>query len=253
MQWGYSAERFQVSRGGGFNDELTGYRSCGYRNGKPASTRPHGSFEVARRVKVVRGNSTSRCVQVRIRVDPKERRITSISEPRTGERCPRRRSKASCGPVQDGDRPARRLWFQFLISPRRFGGARGGKIGRFFSPNGLTGAPFSGPQATSTGRAVHGGSTLTQQIIKNDFLTATEHQSKRRGGMEVISESRTREGGIFTIYCNDVYGAERHFRHQWLRASSSVTLTSTQRADHLQRRAFLAGVIGSPTVLGTSR
>src|SRR2546430_11104351 len=49
--------------------------------------------------------------------------------------------------------------------------------------------------------------SLTQQLIKNDFLTADRTLSRKlkEAAMAIILESRLSKQEIFTLYCNDVY------------------------------------------------
>src|SRR6185503_11457448 len=80
---------------------------------------------------------------------------------------------------------------------------------RFFNHNGIDWRGVSRAlwADANQGGVVQGGSTITQQLIKNAFLTSERTLSRKvkEAAMAVILESRLSKEEIFTLYCNNVY------------------------------------------------
>ena len=99
------------------------------------------------------------------------------------------------------------------------------------------------------GDIVQGGSTLTQQLVKNSFLSGerTLGRKVKEAAMAIILESRLSKEEIFTLYCNDVYlgqsgtfavnGVAQAARAYFGRDLSDLTLGES---------AFVAGLINAP-------
>jgi penicillin-binding protein 1B len=114
------------------------------------------------------------------------------------------------------------------------------------SPRRLVGAVL---QSVSRGAGVRGTSTLTQQLVKNMFLTP-ERTLKRKGVealMAVILEAKYSKTQILEAYLNEIYLGQR----------GSVSVTGVEEASRfyfgkdvsrldLPEAALLAGLISSP-------
>ena len=121
----------------------------------------------------------------------------------------------------------------------------------FFSHSGLSFKRLAGAliQSAARGRSVRGTSTLTQQLVKNLFLTP--ERSLRRKMVEalisVIVEARYSKQQILESYLNEIYLGQR----------GSVSVTGVEEAARfyfgkpvsaldLHEAAMLAGLISSP-------
>jgi len=99
------------------------------------------------------------------------------------------------------------------------------------------------------GEIVEGGSTLTQQLVKNAFLTRERTISRKlkEAAMAVILESRLTKQQIFTLYCNDVYlGQSRTFAVHGFAEAAQVYFDKNLSDLTLAESAFLAGLIRAP-------
>ena len=248
---------FQVSVGGRLPiDELTDYlQAAGYRQRQTGiEENSLGSFEVTGdEVHVVPGASSQADVfQVRIRVDQKSGRITSINDPRTGERLSSAPIEGELlAAVRDGDR-RKKIMVQFSDIPEMLREAIvAAEDRRFFSHNGVDwrGVLRALKTDIDQGELVQGGSTLTQQLIKNDFLTADRTFSRKlkEAAMAVILESRLSKEEIFTVYCNDVYlGQSGTFAINGFAQAAQVYFDKQLNELTLAEAAFLAGLICAP-------
>ena len=99
------------------------------------------------------------------------------------------------------------------------------------------------------GGIVQGGSTITQQIIKNSFLTSdrTFARKFKEAGMALILESRLSKEEIFTLYCNEVYlGQSGTFAVHGFGEAAQVYFDKNLSDLTLSETAFLAGLIHAP-------
>jgi penicillin-binding protein 1B len=96
---------------------------------------------------------------------------------------------------------------------------------------------------------VQGGSTLTQQLIKNAFLTSDRTMSRKlkEAMMALILESRLSKEEIFTLYCNNVYlGQSNTFSVHGFAQAAKVYFDKNLNELTLGESAFLAGLIHAP-------
>jgi len=121
----------------------------------------------------------------------------------------------------------------------------------FFSHGGLSFRRLAGAvvQSVTRGRSVRGTSTLTQQLVKNLFLTP-ERTLKRKAVealMAFIVETKYSKNEILEAYLNEIYLGQR----------GSVSVTGVEEASRfyfgksisqlgLPEAALLAGLISSP-------
>ncbi|HXU09659.1 MAG TPA: PBP1A family penicillin-binding protein, partial [Blastocatellia bacterium] len=99
------------------------------------------------------------------------------------------------------------------------------------------------------GEFVQGGSTLTQQIIKNNFLSTERTLSRKikEAAMAVILESRLTKEQIFTVYFNDVYlGQSGTFAIKGFGQAAQAYFDKDVSELTLAESAFLAGLICAP-------
>src|SRR5215471_4921491 len=97
--------------------------------------------------------------------------------------------------------------------------------------------------------AHQGGSSITQQLVKNLWLSP-EYTLKRKVAeayMSVILETRLSKQEIFALYCNQVYlGQQAGFSINGVGEASTAYFNKDVTALNLQESAFLAGLIRSP-------
>lgn len=124
---------------------------------------------------------------------------------------------------------------------------------RFFSHHGLslTGmfrAMFANMHA---GHVVEGGSTITQQLVKNLFFCRGERTLVRKIAEAVVAyqiESRFTKPQILCMYLNQIYfgngahGIDQAAKHYFGKTPAYLDI---------HEAAFLAGLIRAPSVLGT--
>jgi penicillin-binding protein 1B len=99
------------------------------------------------------------------------------------------------------------------------------------------------------GEIVQGGSTITQQIIKNSFLSSdrTFDRKFREAAMALILESRLSKEEIFKLYCNEVYlGQSGTFAIHGFGEAAQVYFDKNLSDLTLSETAFLAGLIHAP-------
>lgn len=101
-----------------------------------------------------------------------------------------------------------------------------------------------------------GGSTLTQQLVKNSFLTPEKSYTRkvREQVMSVVMERRLSKDQILELYLNDVYLGQRgsfavHGVAEGARMFFGKDVTNLTLAE----AATLAGIIQSPAVYSPSR
>jgi penicillin-binding protein 1B len=103
---------------------------------------------------------------------------------------------------------------------------------------------------------VQGGSTLTQQLIKNAFLTSDRTLSRKlkEAMMALILESRLSKEEIFTLYCNNVYlGQSSTFAVHGFAQAAKVYFDKNLNELTLGESAFLAGLVHAPNRYSTHR
>jgi penicillin-binding protein 1B len=213
-----------------------------------------GSFDVTGdEVEVVPGSSSLTGVYpVRIRIDQKSGRVAWIKDPNTGKPLSSAPIEGELlAAVRDGDR-RKKIAVQFSDIPESLRDAIVAvEDRRFFSHNGVDwrGILRALKADIEQGELVQGGSTLTQQLIKNDFLTADRTFSRKlkEAAMAVILESRLSKEQIFTVYCNDVYlGQSGTFAINGFAQAAQVYFDKQLKELTLSEAAFLAGLICAP-------
>ena len=153
--------------------------------------------------------------------------------------------------VRDGDR-RKKISVQFSDVPENLRNAiLATEDRRFFTHNGID---FRGilralKADIDNGEVVQGGSTITQQLIKNDFLSAdrTLGRKVKEAAMAIILESRLTKQEIFTLYCNDVYlGQSGTYAINGFAQAAQVYFDKELADLTLGETAFLAGLICGP-------
>ncbi|HWX40931.1 MAG TPA: PBP1A family penicillin-binding protein [Blastocatellia bacterium] len=100
-----------------------------------------------------------------------------------------------------------------------------------------------------SGQIVQGGSTLTQQLIKNAFFSPERSLSRKlkEAAMALVLETRLSKNDIFTLYCNDVYlgQAGTYAINGFAEAAQSYFGKGLGELT-LSESAFLAGLLNAP-------
>src|SRR5262249_11914362 len=100
-----------------------------------------------------------------------------------------------------------------------------------------------------SGEFVQGGSTLTQQLVKNTFFSPERSFSRKlkEAAMAMIIETRLSKNDIFTIYCNDVYlGQSGTYAIRGFAEAAESYFGKSLGALTLSESAFLAGLLHAP-------
>jgi penicillin-binding protein 1B len=236
--------------------ELIDYlHAAGYQQDSSDEVNLVGSFEVdGNSISIFPGDAASAQMgigPVRIQAD-NSGRVLSLTNPLTKQRL----SSASIegellAAVREGDR-RKKIPVQFSSVPEELRNAiLAIEDRRFFSHNGIDWRGiFRALRADlDQGEFVQGGSTLTQQLIKNDFLTPERSLSRKvkEAAMAVILESRLSKQEIFALYCSDVYlGQSGTFAINGVAQAAHVYFDKELNQLTLGECAFLAGLIHAP-------
>ena len=236
--------------------ELTEYlRTVGYQPRSAGEQILGGSFELdGNSILIFPGDTSSSqrgLSPVRIQED-KNGRVISLTSPMTGERLSSTAIEGELlATVRDGDR-RKKIAVQFSDIPDNLRNAIvATEDRRFFSHNGIDwrGILRALKADLRNGGVVQGGSTITQQLIKNDFLTAdrTLGRKMKEAAMAIILESRLSKQEIFTLYCNDVYlGQSGTFAINGFAQAAQVYFDKDLGDLTLGETSFLAGLICGP-------
>ena len=103
---------------------------------------------------------------------------------------------------------------------------------------------------------LEGGSTITQQIVKNTFLTREEDSSRklREQFMAIVLETRFTKEQILELYLNDiVLGQRGPFEIHGVSEAARIFFGKDVRNVTLAEAATIAGVIQSPSRLSPFR
>jgi penicillin-binding protein 1B len=216
---------------------------------------PGGSFEVnGNAILVFPGDDASSqpgVAPLQIQVD-KGGRVASLTSPMSGARLS---SAAIQGrllvSVHEGDR-RKKIPVPFSDIPDNLRNAIvAAEDRRFFSHSGVDWRGIVRALKTDLdqGEFVQGGSTLTQQLIKNNFLTSerTLKRKLKEAAMAVILELRLTKEQIFTHYCNGVYlGHSGTYAINGFAQAAQVYFDKDLSELTLGQSAFLAGLICAP-------
>ncbi len=122
---------------------------------------------------------------------------------------------------------------------------------RFFSHNGVD--PIRIIKAlivnAREGETMQGGSTLTQQFVKNYFLTPERTWSRKLSDayMSVLLERRLSKKQILELYCNEVYlGQAGSFSIMGVGEAANTFFDKSARDLTLEESALIAGIITAP-------
>jgi len=236
-------------------DDLIEYlKSAGYQERAVSNGSGTAWFEVSGNTITVMPDANAQSAAsapVRIQID-KGGRINSLSNPANGQRL----TSASINgvllaSVRDGNR-RKNIPVQFSEIPTDIRNAIvAAEDRRFFSHSGIDWRGiFRALRAdVDKGEFVQGGSTLTQQIIKNNFLSSERTLSRKikEAAMAVILESRLTKEQIFTVYFNDVYlGQSGTFAIKGFGQAAQAYFDKDVNELTLAESAFLAALIRAP-------
>jgi penicillin-binding protein 1B len=99
------------------------------------------------------------------------------------------------------------------------------------------------------GDVVQGGSTLTQQVIKNVLLTPERSYTRKikEAFLSYVLESKLSKEQIFTLYCNEIYlGQSGTYAVHGVGEAAQLFFGKDLSALTLEETALLAGLINSP-------
>lgn len=188
---------------------------------------------------------------VRIKLN-KEDRIVSLTSAQTDERLSSAFIEGELlASVREGDR-SKKIAVQFSNIPANLKNAiLAVEDRRFFSHSGIDwrGIGRALKADLGQGEVVQGGSTLTQQLVKNAFLSSDRTFSRKlkEAAMALVLESRLSKEQIFEHYCNDIYlGQSGVFAVHGFAQAAQVYFDKEIEALTLSESAFLAGLIHAP-------
>ena len=253
---GIFSSPFKVSTGDRLPlDELTGYlHAAGYQQ-TADSNDSVGTYSIdgdsIRIIPSLEATNRFRLNSVRIRLN-KEGRIVSLTSAQTGERLNSAFIEGELlTSVREGNR-RKKIEVQFSNIPDNLKNAiLAVEDRRFFSHSGIDfyGIGRALKADLGQGGVVQGGSTITQQLIKNAFLSSDRTFSRKvkEAAMAVILESRLSKEQIFALYCNEIYlGQSGVFAVHGFAQAAQVYFDKEIEALTLSESAFLAGLIHAP-------
>jgi penicillin-binding protein 1B len=256
---------FKVSVGNRLSlDELANYLDgAGYQRSNPSAANGETrSYTInGNAIEIHPDPATARelgVTPVRAEID-KDGRILALTQAQSGERLKSAFIEGeSLACLRDGDR-RKQIAVQFADIPAQLRDAVTAiEDRRFFTHNGIDwhGIARALWMDVQHRGVVQGGSTLTQQLIKNAFLTSdrTLNRKLKEAMMALILESRLSKQDIFTLYCNNVYlGQSSTFAVHGFAQAAKVYFDKNLNELTLGESAFLAGLIHAPNRYSTYR
>ena len=107
------------------------------------------------------------------------------------------------------------------------------------------------------GKITQGGSTLTQQLVKNFFLTPERTlaaQAAAKPCMALIVEARYDKNAILEAYLNEIYLGQRGSPRCTASARPPISISESPRASSsVAESALLAAIIQSPNGISPYR
>jgi penicillin-binding protein 1B len=122
---------------------------------------------------------------------------------------------------------------------------------RFFEHSGvdLNGLARAALRNAGDERLAYGGSTITQQLVKNTYLSPEKTLERKyaEAMLSVALERRLSKNDIFTLYCNEIYLGQRGaVAVRGIKEAARVFFGKELRNLSLAEAATLAGMIQSP-------
>ena len=108
----------------------------------------------------------------------------------------------------------------------------------------------------SEGQTREGGSSITQQLVKNFFLTPERTWKRKAQEMMIalVLETKLRKDGIFQLYSNDIYmGQSGSYSINGVGEAASAYFNKDVVNLTLPECAFLAGIIRGPSLYSPYR
>ncbi|HKG20919.1 MAG TPA: transglycosylase domain-containing protein, partial [Blastocatellia bacterium] len=194
-----------------------------------------------------------------VRVDLSRERVSALRDPATGKGLASTEIEGELLASVRGGNRSKKVNITFQEMPENLKNAvLAVEDRRFFNHLGIDwrGIARAFYADMSEGQIVQGGSTITQQLIKNSFLSSdrTFTRKLKESAMAVILESRLSKEDIFTIYCNDVYlGQNGTFAVHGFAEAAQVYFDKSIADLSLSESAFLAGLIHAPNRYSAQR
>ncbi|HYP25103.1 MAG TPA: PBP1A family penicillin-binding protein [Blastocatellia bacterium] len=243
-------------------DELLGYlHAAGYQQSDSEDQGPSGVYAINGDSIIIRpGRGAASQLNLRpVRVDLGRERVKAIKDPATGREIDSAEIEGELlASVRGGDR-RKKVNVTFDEIPENLKNAvLAVEDRRFFNHLGVDwrGIARALYADLSEGQIVQGGSTITQQLIKNSFLSSdrTFTRKLKESAMAVILESRLSKEEIFSLYCNDVYlGQNGTFSVHGFAEAAQVYFDKNMSDLSLSESAFLAGLIHAPNRYSAQR
>ncbi|HVF90252.1 MAG TPA: transglycosylase domain-containing protein, partial [Blastocatellia bacterium] len=244
-------------------DELIEYlHAAGYQQGAASEDESSsGVYSVdGNTVSIRPGREASLQLNLRpVRVDLSRERVSALKDPATGKSLGSAEIEGELLASVRGGNRSKKVNVTFQEIPENLKNAvLAAEDRRFFNHLGIDwrGIARAFYADIAEGQIVQGGSTITQQLIKNSFLSSdrTFARKLKESAMAVILESRLSKEEIFTIYCNDVYlGQNGTFAVHGFAEAAQVYFDKGLADLSLSQSAFLAGLIHAPNRYSAQR
>lgn len=211
--------------------------------------RGEGILEIA-----LRPGAHGRRATQRVRFDLDQGRIAAITDLETGETL----AAVALEPeeltgIYDGEWEDRRAVKVVDVAPVLVRAILATEDNRFFAHHGVDLIGIGRATVTNlrSGKVRQGGSTLTQQLMKNFFLTTERTFSRKlvEAAMALVAEQRYSKMQILENYLNEIYLGQRGARGVFGVAEAADFYFGKQPRDlSVPEAALIAGLIRAPSV-----
>lgn len=208
---------------------------------------------------VLRPGARGRHSAERVRIDLDGTQVVSITDPRSGED----RGAVSLEPeeltgIYEGEYEKRRAVRVVDVSPTLIRAILATEDNRYFDHRGVdvVGIGRAFVANVRAGEVRQGGSTLTQQLMKNFFLTADRTVARKleEMAMALVAERRYSKMQILENYLNEIYLGQRGARGIFGVAEASDFYFGKDVRDlDVAEAALLAGLIRAPNAYSPFR
>lgn len=239
-------------------DEISSYLiAAGYQRKGADEVRAAGSFSIDENgVRIIPRDGTGLSP---VRMEIHDGRVAALENLESGARLKSTNIEGELLAAVEGDDRRKRIMVSFADIPESLKNAIVAiEDRRFFSHPGVDwrGMARALWADIDQGGIVQGGSTITQQLIKNAFLTSDRNFCRKikEAAMAIVLESKLTKEEIFAHYCNEVYlGQMGSFAMNGFAQAAQVYFG--KRLDQLTvaESAFLAGLIHAPNRYGPHR
>ncbi len=250
---------FKVSIGDRLaGDEISSYLiAAGYQRREDGSSKSAGSFSVEEKSIEIIPRGGMGLVPLRMEINGG--RVAALENLQTGAKLKNANIEGELLAAVEGDDRRKRIMVSFDDIPQSLKNAIVAiEDRRFFSHMGVNwrGVARAMWADIDQGGIVQGGSTITQQLIKNAFLTNDRNFRRKikEAAMAIVLESKLTKEEIFAHYCNEVYlGQMGTFAINGFAQAAQVYFGKRLDQLTLAESAYLAGLIHAPNRYGLHR